>query len=135
MTENEFKKEVLDEAKPVDETQVIMEEEAAAMPQGEETAAAMPQGEQPQVTMNLMDFGGIITNMYCGISDTIYKRIKHTDNAPKWEAETKQAVNDALTAYLSTVNVAVKPIYALIGTIATIEVMRYMKPVELPVNE
>lgn len=132
MTENEFKKEVLDDAKPVDEKEVQFAETPTEQPQ-EITTTEQPQDQQ--ATMNLMDFGGIITNVYCGISDTVYKKIKHTDNAPQWEAETKQAINDALTAYLSTVNVVVKPIYGLIATLATVEVMRYMKPIKIIENE
>lgn len=132
MTENEFKKEVLTDVNQVDEEQIKFENETTT--EEEKLTNDNLQGEQEQgapVTMNLMDFGNIITNVYCGVSDTVYKRIKKTDTAPKWDAETKNAINDALSAYLQTVNVAVKPIYGLIATLATVEIVRYTMPLQL----
>lgn len=132
MTENEFKKEVLTDVNQVDEEQIKFENETTT--EEEKLTNDNLQGEQEQgahVTMNLLDFGTIITNVYCGLSDTVYKRIKKTDSAPKWDTETKTAINDALSAYLSTVNVAVKPIYALIATLATVEVVRYTMPIQI----
>lgn len=133
MNETEFKKEVLTDVNKVDEEQIKFENETTTEEEKLTTKDNLQEAQEQgaPVTMNLMDFGTIITNVYCGLSDTVYKRIKKTDSAPKWDAETKTAINDALSAYLSTVNVAVKPIYGLIATLATVEVVRYTMPLKL----
>ena len=133
LTESEIKKEILTDVTPVDETKIEFAEEQPqqAQPDPQPDEFVQPQ----QVTMNLADFGQIITNTYCGISDTVYKRIKKTDTAPKWDSETKEAIKEALNAYLSTVNVVVKPIYGLLATLATVEIVRYTMPVQQQLSE
>lgn len=120
--ENEIRREILDDVTPVEPEKIKFEES-----QNEQTTETAPDEQPEQVTanVNLMDFGNIITGVYCNVSDAVYKKIKKSETAPAWTPEMRQGINDALTAYLSTVNIAVKPIYALVATLATCEIMRY----------
>ena len=127
MKESEIKKEILEDVTPVNEENIEFSNET---PQANETETDPAQLAEQQPAVNLMDFGNVITNVYCNVSDMVYKRIKHTDTPPVWDDSTKQAINESLKAYLSTVNIVVKPLYGLIATLATIEVIRYAQPVK-----
>lgn len=99
---------------------------------------ALKQAEEPQVehitpeaveaeenTVNLMQFGQIITNIYCGLSDYVYKRVKKTSSAPEWEQDTKEAIEQSLTAFLAQYNVRMTPTTQLIVVLASVEAVRY----------
>lgn len=86
--------------------------------------------EEPQA-VNLLQFGSVITNIYCGLSDFIYKKIKKSETAPAWDPDSKEALSEALTAFLAQYNVQMTPTTQLIVVVASIEAIRYtvLKPI------
>lgn len=98
-----------------------------ALKQAEEPQpAAQPEaGKGEENNVNLMQFGQIITNIYCGLSDHVYKRVKKTSSAPAWEPDTKEAVEQSLTAFLAQYNILLTPTIQLIIVLASVEAVRY----------
>lgn len=119
----DLEKELNEQPQEVNEATVTEALKQAEEPQQE---ADKPEaGEAEENTVNLMQFGQIITNVYCGLSDYVYRRIKKTLSAPEWDPETKKAIEQSLTAFLSQYNVQMTPTTQLIVVLATVETMRY----------
>lgn len=113
--------------------------EVVEMEQTEEkkptTPEQAPEDQQPTTptaapVVSAAQFGAVLTSIYCGISDAVYKKIKNCKTAPAWEPETRQVINEAAAAALSNYNVPMSPVWQLVITLATVEVMRYtlLKP-------
>lgn len=109
--------------------------EVVEMEQTEEKKPTTPEDQQPTTpqaapVVSVAQFGAVLTSIYCGISDVVYKKIKNCKTAPAWEPETRQAINEAAAAVLSNYNVPMSPVWQLVITLATVEVMRYtlLKP-------
>ncbi len=99
-----------------------------------ELGAQTPKTEQQQMpesqpNMNMLQFGQVITNTYCNISDLVYRKIKKTESAPAWQPEEKESIKTAFEGYLMTLNVPMSPLMSLVATLATCEILRYtIKP-------
>lgn len=119
----ELENELRQTPQEVDETAVKEALQQAEEPQPDKQPEQ--QQEQEENTVNLMQFGQIITNMYCGLSDYVYKRVKKTDSAPAWEPETKEAIEQSLTAFLAQYNVQMTPTTQLIVVLVSVEAVRY----------
>lgn len=119
----DLEKELNETPQEVNEAAVTEALKQAEEPQQE---TAQPEaGEAEESTVNLMQFGQIITNIYCGLSDYIYKRVKKTSSAPEWEPDTKEAIEQSLTAFLAQYNVQMTPTTQLIVVLASVEAVRY----------
>lgn len=124
----DLEKELGEQPQEVNETAVTEALKQAEEPQpeaAEPEAGEAEAGEAEENTVNLMQFGQIITNIYCGLSDYVYRRVKKTLSAPEWDPETKEAIEQSLTAFLSQYNVQMTPTTQLIVVLATVETMRY----------
>ena len=108
---------------------------------GQPTETEPDQPEQPteptpepseQVTVNMLQFGQIVTNLYCGVSDFVYKKVKKTDHAPKWEDETKQTMRESFELFLQQYNVQMTPTTQLLAVLAVVEITRYSLPLLQP---
>ena len=125
MNEKDLLKEL---EKPVEQPQNVEFE------QDTEAQAEMPGIEQPQMpenqpNINMLQFGQVITNTYCNISDLVYRKIKKTESAPEWQPEEKESIKTAFESYLVTLNVPMSPLMSLVATLATCEILRYtIKP-------
>ena len=119
----ELEKELNEQPQEVNKEAVTEALKQAEEPQ---TEATKPEAEEAEEnTVNLMQFGQIITNIYCGLSDYVYKRVKKTASAPEWEPETKEAIEQSLTAFLAQYNVQMTPTTQLIVVLASVEAVRY----------
>lgn len=114
--------------KPVEQPQnVEFEQDTTPEAQTPEIEAAQMPENQPN--MNLLQFGQVITNTYCNISDLVYRKIKKTESAPEWQPEEKESIKTAFESYLVTLNVPMSPLMSLVATLATCEILRYtIKP-------
>lgn len=126
MNEKDLLKEL---EKPVEQPQNV-EFEQDTPPQTSETQGIeQPQMPENQPNMNMLQFGQVITNTYCNISDLVYRKIKKTESAPEWQPEEKDSIKNAFEAYLVTLNVPMSPLMSLVATLATCEILRYtIKP-------
>lgn len=88
-----------------------------------------------QVTVNMLQFGQIVTNLYCGVSDFVYKKVKKADHAPKWDDETKQTMRESFELMLQQYNVQMTPTTQLLAVLAVVEVARYTLPLQTDENE
>lgn len=117
--EKELKKEINEETPKVEE---IKEE----TPQQEEKTEVKQNDISENTNINALLFCGAITETYCKISDLVYKKIKKSENAPKWDEETKDAIKLYLSESLKEVNLPVnKPYYALLVVVLFAEIQRY----------
>ena len=133
--EHEFKETV----EPVNEENLHFEnEEPAKEPAKEQTTEQAPNPTQPQTaaprTMSLAQFSGVIVGAYTKLSDTIYIKIKK-GIPPAWDNDTRALIVEALEPVLTQYNIPVTPITGLLGTLATIEFMRYTSLSNPQVNE
>ena len=81
-------------------------------------------------SVNMLQFGQMITSAYCNISDLVYKKIKKAPAAPEWAPEEKESIKGAFEAYLITLNIPMSPLVGLLSTLAMCEVLRYtIKPI------
>lgn len=119
----DLEKELNETPQEVNEAAVTEALRQAEEPQTETTKPEADEAEEN--TINLMQFGQIITNIYCGLSDYVYKRIKKTSSAPEWEQDTKEAIEQSLTAFLAQYNVQMTPTTQLIVVLASVEAVRY----------
>lgn len=100
-------------------------------PNVEEINEETPQQDQKNdvgenTNINALLFCSAITESYCKISDLVYKKIKKSENAPKWDEETKEAIKMYLSESLKEVNLPVnKPYYALLVVVIFAEIQRY----------
>ena len=125
MTEKELIQEL---EKPVQQPQTVEFEEETTKEQQTQTVGNVEQAPAPAA--NMLQFGQLMTNTYCSISDFVYKKIKKTPTAPEWQEEEKQELKQAFENYLVTLNVPMSPIMQLVATLATCEVIRYtIKPI------
>lgn len=126
MTEKELIKEL---EEPVQQPQSVEFEEDTAKEEAQpQTAGSLETTTAPAA--NMLQFGQLITNTYCNISDFVYKKIKKTPTAPEWQDEEKQGLRQAFENYLGTLNVPMSPLMQLVATLATCEVIRYtIKPI------
>lgn len=118
----DLEKELKETPQEVNEAAVREALKQAEEPQAEPTA---PEAGEAEESVNLMQFGQIITNIYCGLSDYVYKRVKKTSSAPEWEQDTKEAIEQSLTAFLAQYNVQMTPTTQLIVVLASVEAVRY----------
>lgn len=110
------------------------EEQPTGTDPGTDPATETEKPEQPeQVTVNMLQFGQIVTNLYCGVSDFVYKKVKKADHAPKWDDETKQTMRESFELVLQQYNVQMTPTTQLLAVLAVVEVARYALP--LPTDE
>ena len=126
MTEKELIQELKE---PVQQPQnVEFEEETTKEEQQPQTVGNLETAAAPAA--NMLQFGQLITNTYCSISDFVYKKVKKTPTAPEWQEEEKQGLRQAFENYLGTLNVPMSPLMQLVATLATCEVIRYtIKPI------
>lgn len=125
MTEKELIQEL---EEPVQQPQSVEFEEETTKEQQPQTVGNVETAAAPAA--NMLQFGQLITNTYCSISDFVYKKIKKTPTAPEWQEEEKQGLKQAFENYLGTLNVPMSPLMQLVATLATCEVVRYtIKPI------
>lgn len=126
MTEKELIQELKE---PVQQPKTVeFEEDTPKEEQQPQTVGNVEQSPAPAA--NMLQFGQLITNTYCSISDFVYKKIKKTQTAPEWQEEEKQGLKQAFENYLGTLNVPMSPLMQLVATLATCEFIRYtIKPV------
>lgn len=122
MSTDNIEKIMTEEVNPVsDEVKNNLSEE-----QHQEQAAPMVD-TQPAIvdnSGNLLQFSNIVVSLYQNASDLVFKAIKKKD-APEWDKMTTEAIKTSLENYLATLNVNISPLYTLIITVVTAEVMRY----------
>ena len=129
----EFEKMIDEQPQEVaaDEVKEALQQAEAEQPTGTE-----PEAEQPeQVTVNMLQFGQIVTNLYCGVSDFVYKKVKKADHAPKWDDETKQTMRESFELVLQQYNVQMTPTTQLLAVLAVVEVARYTLPLQTDENQ
>lgn len=128
--------EVKEALQQAEEEQPTGTEPEAEQPTGTEPEAEQPTGTEPeqpeQVTVNMLQFGQIVTNLYCGVSDFVYKKVKKADHAPKWDDETKQTMRESFELVLRQYNVQMTPTTQLLAVLAVVEVTRYSLPLLQP---
>lgn len=125
MTEKELIKEL---EEPVQQPQTVEFEEETTKEKQPQTVGNVEAA--PTQAANMLQFGQLITNTYCSVSDFVYKKIKKTPTAPEWQEEEKQGLRQAFENYLNTLNVPMSPLMQLVATLATCEVVRYtIKPI------
>lgn len=124
-TLEEFEKEFEKEVEPVNEANLKFENEEPPKEQATEQATnpTPPQTAAPR-TMSLAQFSGVIVGAYTKLSDTVYIKIKK-GIPPAWDNETRALIVEALEPVLTQYNIPVTPLTGLLGTLATIEFMRY----------
>ena len=125
MNEKDLLKEL---EKPVEQPQSVeFEQDTTPEAQTPEIETAHMPENQPNI--NMLQFGQVITNTYCNISDLVYRKIKKTESAPEWQPEEKESIKTAFESYLVTLNVPMSPLMSLVATLATCEILRYtIKP-------
>ena len=139
----EFEKMIDEQPQEVaaDEVKEALQQAEAEQPTGTEPEAEQPTGTEPeaeqpeQVTVNMLQFGQIVTNLYCGVSDFVYKKVKKADHAPKWDDETKQTMRESFELVLQQYNVQMTPTTQLLAVLAVVEVARYTLPLQTDENQ
>ena len=125
MNEKDLLKEL---EKPVEQPQSV-EFEQDTTPEAQTPEIETAQMPENQPNINMLQFGQVITNTYCNISDLVYRKIKKTESAPEWQPEEKESIKTAFESYLVTLNVPMSPLMSLVATLATCEILRYtIKP-------
>lgn len=140
MNVEEFEKEMQQEPDRVNEAEIKENLEAIEQPEQQQT----PEGETPKdegetapetdaVTVSLGQLAGMVTGVYCRLSDFVYTKVKKTETAPEWSEDDKGAIEAAIAPVLGKYNVALSPATNLIITLVVIEGMRYtmQKPKEI----
>lgn len=125
--EKELKKEINEDTKKVEIVEK-METSGEEEQENNEKKNGIPSeiNNNNNNNINALLFCGAITETYCKISDLVYKKIKKSENAPKWEEETKEAIKMYLSESLKEVNLPVnKPYYALLVVVLFAEIQRY----------
>lgn len=137
----EFEKMIDEQPQEVaaDEVKEALQQAEAEQPTETEPEADQPTEPTPepseQITVNMLQFGQIVTNLYCGVSDFVYKKVKKADHAPKWEDETKQTMRESFELVLQQYNVQMTPTTQLLAVLAVIEVARYTLPPQTDANK
>lgn len=137
----EFEKMIDEQPQEVaaDEVKEALQQAEAEQPTETEPEADQPTEPTPepseQITVNMLQFGQIVTNLYCGVSDFVYKKVKKADHAPKWEDETKQTMRESFELVLQQYNVQMTPTTQLLAVLAVIEVARYTLPFQTDANK
>ena len=134
MDVNEFEKQMTEAPERVDEEAI--RENLSELEKTEEKPAEDPDGqaEEQPVSMPLAQLAGMVTGVYCRLSDYIFTKVKKTSSAPEWSEHDREAIENAVAPVLGKYNVTLSPATNLIITLTIIEGIRYTtyKPVELP---
>lgn len=124
-TLEEFEKEFKQDVEPVNEENLKFETDQPKEAEKEpETTTPTPQPADVPRTMSLAQFSGLIVGAYTKLSDTIYIKIKK-GIPPAWDNDTRKLIVEALQPVLTQYNIPVTPLTGLLGTLATVEFMRY----------
>ena len=124
-TLEEFEKEFEKDVEPVNEANLKFEnEEPTKEPATEQDPTPTPPQTAAPRTMSLAQFSGVIVGAYTKLSDTVYIKIKK-GIPPAWDNDTRALIVEALEPVLTQYNIPVTPLTGLLGTLATIEFMRY----------
>lgn len=86
-----------------------------------------PTEQQPEM-MNFVTFSTVAVNLYCSLSDLVYKRVKRGQLPPTWSDESKELLDNAAANVLQGYNVPMSPIWQLVTTVVAVEVLRYATP-------